>query len=77
MPRYVIETDETIDECWKCPCLFVSDNIKRCLMAKSTIDPYGKVCRYGRDMGFDDGRDSRPSWCPLQPLEVDVRCRDM
>jgi hypothetical protein len=69
MPRYVIEVGEEIDECWQCPCLFLGSAIKRCMMAKKPFEPYGDVYRFGRDMGFDEGRSSRPLWCPLKKLD--------
>lgn len=59
MPRYVIEMDEPIEQCWQCPCY--SDGIAdKCQLAK----------RYHPNADeLDYSIRPRPEWCPLQLLD--------
>lgn len=60
MPRYVIETDEPIGQCWQCPCYAYGKFADECQLAE----------RYHPNAdGLDNGIRQRPEWCPLKPLD--------
>lgn len=62
MPRYVIESNWPIEKCKDCPIVGVSHGFNMC-MFQSELNPFGRILKP------DEGVDSRPSWCPLRPLD--------
>jgi len=60
MPRYVIEMDEPIEQCWQCPCYSEGTFVDECQLAE----------RYHPNADeLDNSIRPRPEWCPLKPLD--------
>ncbi len=66
MARYAFDNDLPIGKCEDCPIVGVSHGFNMC-MFQSELNPFGRILKP------DEGVDSRPSWCPLQPLD-DTEC---
>lgn len=62
MPRYVIETDKQIEQCWQCPCYYETEGlwIDRCQLAQREHPNADEL---------DHSIRPRPEWCPLQKLD--------